>query len=479
MSRNRIIYQSKALFIAPNATGVQMALTGDATPQAAQVNSKTGPIEDPSEIFNGTGLLYKLDRLQNLNFGFTVNAQDVNEMGKLSRLSRISNEPPSVNVDFSYYVTDGLNERLLGFNFGGVDNATAGAETWDTNMIQGAGAFSGFLEETQGQNFYIVTTSEGEDVVGANIDSNDSVIAIGNGFLTNYELNATVGELPTANVTIEAFNIKTNDFTPSSQGISGISPSVDLNSNPVTAFTSADSGRYFNLNSGLFDSTVGDGGRPDIAALRPGDITVTTFASAGGTEGKPGNNQAEEFIVFDSSDSANTMHIQSVTFALPLARTVLNRLGSFFGYARVVDVPLNMEVTISAFANEFETNKNVYNTLCGNQTERSFRVDMNQCADAGETRDTAFSYEFRGAILTSENHTTDIGGNETVDLTYSIQIGGANDTGNGLFMSGSYNSGVNTALEAAYPYGGNVGADYTGFASLVENFFKLGSSRNY
>lgn len=477
MARNRIIYQSKALYIAPNATGVQMALTGDATPSAAKANPKTGPIVSDNEIYGGTGLLYKLDRLQNLNFGFTVNAQDVNEMGKLSRLSRISNEPPTVNIDFSYYVTDGLNERLLGFNFGGTDNSTAGAPSWDTNMIQGAGAFSGFLEETQGQNFYIVTTSEGEDVVGANVDSNDSVIAIGNGFLTNYELNATVGELPTANVTIEAFNIKTQDFTPSSKGISGVNPAVDLNTNPVTAFTTSDSGRYFNLNSGLFGSLVGDGARADIAALRPGDITVTTYASPAGAEGKPAGQ--EEFVVFDTSDTQNTMHLQSVSFSLPLTRTVLNRLGSFFGYARVVDTPLNMEVTISAFANEFETNKDVYNTLCGNQTERSFRVSMNNCAEAGSTQTTSFAYEFRGAILTSENHTTDIGGNETVDLTYSIQIGGANDTGNGLFMSGSYISGNNTSLEAAYPYGGTAGAGYTGFASLVENFFKIGTSRNY
>ena len=74
--------------------------------------------------------------------------------------------------------------------------------------------------------------------------------------------------------------------------------------------------------------------------------------------------------------------------------------------------------------------------------------------------------------MTSENHTQDIGGNETVDLTYSIQIGGANDATNGLFMSGSYNPGSNPTLSASYP-----GAD--ALTGVIRDFYAIGSSRNY
>jgi type VI protein secretion system component Hcp len=85
------------------------------------------------------------------------------------------------------------------------------------------------------------------------------------------------------------------------------------------------------------------------------------------------------------------------------------------------------------FATEFNANKNLFNVLCGSQPERQFTVTLNKCNDDG-SHTPAIRYQFKGAILLSENHSLDIGGNETVDLTYSIQIGGANDTTRGLFM---------------------------------------------
>ena len=481
-SRNRIIYQSKALFIAPNATGVQMAITGASTIDEVKYPSKIFAGEDTFDfIKEGTGLMYKLDRVQNVNFGFTINAQDINEMGRLARLTRISNEPPTVNLDYSYYITDGLNERLMGFNFGGIDGsvdptkpyndttrAYIGGPAYDLAMVSGAGALSGFLSENQGQNYYIVTTSEGQDVVGATISSTDNVISFGNGFVTNYELNATVGELPTANVTVEAFNIKSTTSGNSTLGLSGISPGIRTDVEPAVAYSPVDSGRYYNISSGLLGTELGNG-EPSVGALRPGDIVITTDAQ---------NPTDDEFVTLDSNGNKNTAHIQSFSFSLPLARTTLNRLGSFFGYNRVIDVPLNMEVSISAFATEFRNNKDLFDTLCGDQTTRDFTVTLKNCADAGSTPTSAIAYQFKGAILTSENHSVDIGGNETVDLTYSIQIGGANDTLNGVFMSGSYTTG-NNLLNHAYPRALDQGGDINAFSALVSGFYIPGTGRNY
>jgi len=63
--------------------------------------------------------------------------------------------------------------------------------------------------------------------------------------------------------------------------------------------------------------------------------------------------------------------------------------------------------------------------------------------------------------LNSESFSTDIGGNQTVDLTYNVQIGGANDTGNGVFMSGSYTTGNAMTL------------------LMLTGFYKLGTAKNY
>lgn len=513
MARNRIIYQSKALFIAPNSTGVQQIVGGKGfQPVAAEYgdinlaggtdyfnnlkSSQTGEGANQFQISfdnmdqvqadagtvmqSGSGLMYKLDRVQNLDFGFTINAQDINEMGRLARLTRISNEPPTVNLDYSYYITDGLNERLMGFNFGGIpgtlhtppvnetDPQYGGSPKWDTQMVSGASAMSGFLTETQGQNYYIVTTNEGEDVVGATISATDNVIAFGNGFVTNYELNATVGELPTANISVECFNIKSTTSGTSTLGLSGISPGVRTDVEPSTTFFANNPNRYYNIHSALLSTNLGDG-EPTVGALRPGDITVVADAQAAGDD---------EFIKVDNS--TDTAHVQSFSFSVPLARTVLSRLGAFFGYNRIIDVPLDMEVSLSVFATEFRNNKDLFDVLCGDQPSREFTVTLNNCASAGETAISAVKYNFRGAILTSESHSVDIGGNETVDLTYSIQIGGANDTSNGLFMSGSYTSG-DQALNQAYTGLCSGGDTYPaqGFANLVSQFFGIGTGRNY
>ena len=478
MSRNRVIYQSKALFIAPNATGVQLWASGAATVADAKNQPEVGLAAAGLSGYNGTGLLYKLDRVQNCNFNFTINRQDVNEFGKLARIGTIVNEPPTVTLDYSYYITDGLNERLMGFNFGGTTTGTAGAPAFDTEMVSGAGAISGFLTETQGQNYYILTVDEGEDVVGATIGSatsTDSIISIGNGFVTNYQFTASVGDVPTASVTVEGFNIK-SDITNGVAGVgySGSSPAIYNGS--VTAPVSRITGynKFFKINAAQLGSVAGTGAAT-VTALRPGDIVLSL----------PSPSAANEASFVNVEDlGTKAINIQSFGFSIPLARTTLSRLGAMFGYNRVVNVPLNMDLTINALVNEVAGSKDLFNVLCGNQTTKEFTITLNECSNNGlDPARAKIAYNFRGAILTSENHTQDIGGNETVDLTYSIQIGGSNDNTNGLFMSGSYTTGTNMALESGYALPANDPSQgtnyYSGLGFTIANFYKIGSDRNY
>lgn len=459
MARNRVIYQSKALFIAPNSTGVQTWATSAANVAAAKATSES---VTQAAITGGTGLLYKLDRVQSCNFGFTINRQDINEFGKLARIGTIVNEPPTVNLDYSYYITDGLNERLMGFNFGGTEVGKNGVSWNDSAMAAGAGALSGFLNETQGQNYYILTVNEGEDIVGSNYDATDSVVAIGNGFVTDYSFTASVGEVPTATVTVEGFNIKSDVGEGSNAvGHTGSSPAVYTASATTAATRITGYNKYYKINSAQLTATAGTGAASALA-LRPGDI-VLTVPNADGNE--------DAFVDF-SGIGTSAINVQSFGFSVPLARTTLSRLGTLFGYNRVVEVPLNMEVTINAMVNELY-DKDLFNVLCGAQDTKEFTITLNKCADIGAAPTAAIAYNFRGAILTSENHTQDIGGNEMVDLTYSIQIGGSNDTSNGIFMSGSYSpNDYNSDLSGTIPLG-------LGLNGLLTGFYGIGTARNY
>ena len=45
-------------------------------------------------------------------------------------------------------------------------------------------------------------------------------------------------------------------------------------------------------------------------------------------------------------------------------------------------------------------------------------------------------FEMKGATLDSQSMSASIGDNKTVDLTFSAQVGGPQDTDKGLFISG-------------------------------------------
>ena len=449
MARNRVIYQSQALFIAPSSTGVQVSgvdangLVASSTPFTPASNGS---------LASGISLLKKMDRIQNCNFNFSINRQDINEFGKLARLDSIVMESPTVSLDFSYYVTDGFNERLLGFNSYSVN---------DSNTIENVQAISGLLNDLQGNNYYILTVDEGEDVVLGNLTPSSSIVAIGNGFISEYGFEASVGAIPTANITVEAFNIKSDaNATPTTvtfagapatsvvganiTSITGTSPAIDLSSSPANKFTSV--GSAYKLDySRQFTGAIGAGagvnftgfttGASNVTALRPGDLVLSLPASDGIAD-ISGNGQA---------------HIQSFSFTLPLSRTVLQRLGNTFGFARAINVPINMDLTINGIVSELES-LNLFDKL-GSPTAQTLVISLRDSSSAQK-----IVYTIKGAIFQGESYSENLGDNQTVDLTYSVQIGGANDANNGLFISGSYN--------------GTTQAD-----DIVKTFFKLGSAK--
>jgi len=382
MARNRVIYQSEALFA--------------------------------SKEYDSTGLSdhAQLHRVQSANYGFTINRQDVNQYGNLARIDSLVLEPPTVNFDLSYYVTNGYNERALDFSV---------AKSGDTQSVQFA---SGHLATSTGQNLYILTVDEGKD---ANLNRSEgattnTVIGIGNAFLTDYTLDLSVGSLPTATVSFEASNILSDStvsgFTGAGfSGFTGISsPAV----NPVDGVSLTDpvvipfaSG---NSHSGDYVTNAQD----TLSALRPGDLTLDLTSFDG--------------EILSELGGGGGIHIQSASLSLPLSRTPIERLGSKFPFARVVDFPVNATLSVNAIVNEMEA-QNLANMIsgCGQETLRTISITMKECG--GST--TGLFIEMKGCTIDSESFSSSIGSNKSVDLTFSTQIGGTKDQNKGVFVSGS------------------------------------------
>jgi hypothetical protein len=387
----------------------------------------------------------QLNRVQNANYSFSFNRQDVNQFGQLHRIDSVAIDPPTVSLDFSYYVTNGANEKLIGFHINDYDSMLNNTAQNFINMKEQEDDF-------EGKNFFILTTPQGEDAVrndawdaNGNVvdDAGHSTIALGNGYVTNYSIEASVGGMPTASVTVEGLNLK------SDSGFHNKSlPAVDNSrGTPIeaTCFTlpSPVSGV---LDDSTADPTLGDGdlfsGQGEgFSCLRPGDIEMHL-----GTDGRAGMMNKLPSGTPPTDHEPLGCHVQSFSIELPMGRTPLQRLGTPYAYTRPVDLPLTVNINVSAIVADLK-NGNVADHLFNFENhDLHFILREPQVDGRGPI---ALAFFAKGAQLESESFSSSIGDNKSVDLTFTCQVGGAEDTSRGLMIAGS--RGAIPAANGAHP----------------------------
>ena len=366
MPFTRRIYQTQALFVS----------TGTATGQHFSSGN------------SGVNLLTQISRVQSINDGYDVALQDVNQFGQLGALSREIVDPPTVNLSFSYFPTDGADEKKLGFVISGSNSVGA-----LTNILRGV---------TNERNYFIPTVAQGNDM---NFLSGADVVdvrAIGNGFINSYSVEGSVGGFLTANVGVEALNAK-YDIGGVQNGIPGINTS---NGVLVTGYN-------YTIPSGV----TGSLGQPVV--IKQGDITV-------------------DFSSIDNFGATLTGvgagHIQSFTLDVPLSLEALNRLGNRFSYAREINFPLSATLSINAIVNNL-TSGSLSSLFCANN-KYNINVFCRTATCDGSTGSNLLVYTLKGAQLGSQSFGASIGPAQTVDLTFSSSIGGPLDSSNNVFFSG-------------------------------------------
>jgi hypothetical protein len=347
MPRKRVIYQSEALFVGPTGTALN-------------------PVQ--------------LNRIQSANYGFQVARQDVNQYGNLAAIDRIILEQPVVNLDYSYYLNSGDNEKNIGLTLSTSKGAFA-------DILSGAA-------NTDVKNYYILVSPEGTD---ANVDTGiaigqGKVIGLGNAFLTSYEMSASVGEIPTATVNAEALNMR---FYTGTQAFS--TPAV----NPVD-------GANLVANISLPAPVSGSG----FSALRPGDISFTIDGSRG----------------LEKTD----LKVQSVSLSVDVARDPIQRLGSKFAFTKEITFPVTATMTVESILGDLEAG-NLAEVVTNDNAKFDLSVTINKPGAAAQ----AMKFSLKGAKLDSQSFSSSIGDNKSVSLEFSSQIGGPNDTANGLFIEGA------------------------------------------
>ena len=377
MARNRVIYQSEAVYI---------GTTGAA----------------PTE---------SLRRVQSCNYNFSIARQDINQYGELASIDRLIVEEPTVSVDLSYYFEPtGHNESGLGFKTNG---DTGHSPTTNQHMLTEIIAENTAFNE---KNIYIATSAPGIDanntgdmsVTGVNSQGTDlknleGVIAIGNCFVTSYSLEAAVGSIPTVSCSLEGQNIV---FTGNADGL----PSGSTIQNPaVNLSNGSEKTEMFALpqGAGVFDPNS------EIAAVRPGDITFTMKRGESSSDGNPA-------VGLSESD----LKVQSVTAAMTINREPIRKLGSKFAFTREITFPITCTMSVNAIVGDLEGGK-LFDFLadCGDRNVYDCVVGLKGIKRGGTCASNTAHIVLQKAKLDSQNISSSIGPNKTVTLELSAQIG--------------------------------------------------------
>jgi hypothetical protein len=413
-SRTRIISQSKAVYV--SNTGLIGGLS-------APLKSNSG-VKPP-----------QLHRVDTFSFDIDIagGRQDIREFGQLARIGTITLGDLNPSFSLGYYLGDGENEFNLGFQTNGITDASV----LKSQFISGILAEDPVKRE---KNLYVLTSAEGKDAfstdgstvsaakgdAGINQGSFISnptgvyttaemaaqdVVSFGNCNFESYTVNFAVGEIPRVDIEGTAENIT---FDTANSGI--YNPALNR------AGGRADTGQ-------LMLGTPSTGNM-DVLVLRPEDVTLSFSAdpfSFGGTD-------------FDD------MHVQSASIEVPLSRTPIEALGSAKAVAKPLDFPINVTMSVSALLKNISAGQ-IDKILTGNAGNETTNITLKVKGEDGSEK---HRYILQKATLDNQSFSVGLDDNETIDLTFSTQIGGDNQIDQGFFYSGACTAGGEINLPTNY-----------------------------
>ena len=545
MPRNRVIYQSEALYVGPSpaVSGHYKFVTGSNVNVPTQKLSQLDPLATRTIVSGGAstttsvatmqnGLapnLANLDRVQSINYNFNVARRDVNQFGNLAAIDRIIVDQPVVGIDFNYLQNGLKNEEELGFQattlkrsatvnltisasgqaqygitsasiadggqgylnsftltlgqaggnvppvlsfgvatggvyagqatgvsitnrgsgdifinssqvnspasytnvpvnvgIGGTSNGSTFSPTLannypeNTTSVLEVTCLSGILTKVNDErNLFVRTVAQGNDVSVATTGTLDqAIISFGNCVLTNYTVNAAVGDFATVNISSEGrnFSILTgaNNFRSSAAGARYPLPSIDEDGLKVNGTFSLPD---FNGRTDVSET---------VSAFKPGNIILdlAPFYASGG---------------FGIDTRSSVLNAQSFNLNIALARESLSKLGNTFNFAKEITFPVNYSFSVDVLVSDLATGNLV--DIVSNRDIKfdasvSFIKPGTEISSFG--RITGVKYLIKSAQLESLEFSSSIGANKTATLTFGGQMSSPQDSTKGIFMQGDY-----------------------------------------
>jgi hypothetical protein len=167
-----------------------------------------------------------------------------------------------------------------------------------------------------------------------------------------------------------------------------------------------------------------------VHALQPKDVTLGLARMGAATIG------------LDKDD----LKVQSFSIGVDLGRTPLEKLGSRFAFSREIDFPVTATLDFSANIGVMEAGSDMDNaSLESIVTDDTAKYSIDVCVKP--TNGYGLHWRLMGGKLDSQSFSSSIGENKSVDMSFSTQIGGPEDTTHGLSIAIQTDSSCSLASE--------------------------------
>lgn len=401
MPKNRIIYNTQGLFVAPYS----------------------GEFSEGQDYYlSGFKILKRLEKIQSFNYGINSNTVELHGMASKKYIFRGIAGSPQVTFDFSYTPDGVTNENRLNFNVGTFESTGTQAvfsSLCSNNLLYNARDFYLIINKNEDDLFgnyemtdYSVNPTGIVDILDPN-SINYGFLHFQNSYLNEYSFNVSVGNLPVVNQNYIADNVVFY-----SSGYDVKYSILDLKS-----------GINQPQNEKILIPKALDLNQSSISGqniLLPGDANVTFYT----------NNTTGVLFYNDT--------IQSLDYTLSFNRKDYKSINYKFPFIRKIEFPVNGKLNTSFIVKE-NLQGSFFDTL---NRDDDYNVVVNFNNNKSGIYPTKLT--FSGCKFDSIEYTSNINSNKIANLNFNFDLDPDLAT-RGLFASGNVLYAVRTGLlEATY-----------------------------
>jgi hypothetical protein len=347
----------------------------------------------------------RLDFVQSYGFSFNMNRQPLKQIGSSAFASRQSQLAPDVNLEMSYLLNDGWNEKYLGLDF--TDNAY-------TNPLYT------ILTDDKDRNFYVmIANDQAKDAAASIVPTDFNVLGIGNTYIGSYNIKTSVGQMAEVSCQYVGANAQVTNYSALNYVPAVNTASAGQDSqlqNKKYGFNFYNASRPTRTETGF--KGVFDGGCPSHST------TLTATANSGSAGLHFG-------FIFDN--------FQSLDIAIGLERKALYGFGSNYPFGRKIQKPIVGTVSLDSIVDTFEVEK--LNSKFGAEDVSAAGYDFD-IMFKNANQDKKLGVKIQNAKMDSYSINGQIGDKSMIQTSWSFEI----TESTGILMSGSYNQPTLSAI---------------------------------